>query len=70
MTPLQEALLAIDVLVDALHATSTASPEAEFAAQEAFAAVRHLGFDARHTAERKLPKSWATKPHRQGGLFP
>lgn len=76
MTPFQEALLALEIAVDALHATAQASPEAEATAHEAFDALRHHGFDTRHSAERKQsPSRWAdraepTLPSRQRGLFP
>jgi hypothetical protein len=74
MTPFQEALLALEIAVDALHATAKASPEAEYAAQEAFDQIRHLGFDVRHSAERKgkPARTWAeaAKKPTQGKLFP
>lgn len=62
MTPFQEAVLAIDILVDAMHATAKAAPEAEFAAAEAFAQVRHLGFDTRHTAQRRIRHGRRSRP--------
>lgn len=55
VSPFQQALLAIEVLVDALHATARASPEAEFVAQDALDQIRHLGFDTRRTSERERP---------------
>lgn len=72
MTPLQQAHAAVELLIDALHATAQASPEAEYAAHEAFAAVRLLGFDTRHSQDGKPAKTWvrAVTPVVQPGLFP
>jgi len=75
MTPFQQALLAIEIAVDALHATAKESPESSHAAREAFDQIAHLGFDVRPTADRtKAPvKSWSQstrKKQKQQSLFP
>jgi hypothetical protein len=52
MTPFQQALLAIDIAVDALHEIAKASPGADPIVCDAFDQLRHLGFDTRPTTER------------------
>ena len=59
MTPLDRHRAAVEVLVNALHACASASPEAEFAAHEAFAALSLLGIDSRHSEGGKPRKTWA-----------
>ena len=69
MTDYREALR---IAIDTLHATATASQEAEYAVMECFAALRALGVDTRHSEDGKPRKTWAeyAKPAaEQRGLF-
>ncbi|HEY2787042.1 MAG TPA: hypothetical protein VGJ05_18925 [Fimbriiglobus sp.] len=75
MTPFEQALLAIEITVDALHTTAKESPEAAHAVKEALDQIAYLGFDVRPTGDRavKPAKSWAQgtrKKLRQQSLFP
>lgn len=47
MTPFQQALLAIEIAVDALQESASES------AREALEQIQHLGFDTRRSEERK-----------------
>lgn len=62
---------ALRLAMDCLHATASASPEAEYAVHECFAALQALGVDTRHSGEGKPRKTWADHPSRaeQRGLF-
>jgi hypothetical protein len=66
MTPFQEALLAIEIAVDALHESRTES------ARDALEQIRHLGFDTRPGDERKKQpeKPRAIRRSIQPSLFP
>ena len=70
MTPLATHRMAVEILIDALHSCASASPEAEFAAMEAFAAVRALGIETRHSHEPKPAKTWVAKSVTPPSLFP
>ena len=71
MTTLQQAQTALRIAVDTLHATATASPEAEYAVHECFAALQALGIDTRHSEDGKPRKTWADRvsPPPPPGLF-
>ena len=66
MTPFQEALLAIEIAVDALNKEGTES------ARDALEQIRHLGFDTRPGEERKKQpeKPRAIRRSIQPSLFP
>jgi hypothetical protein len=68
MTPYQEALLAIEIAVAALHDSKTPS------ASDALEQIGHLGFDTRLKEEpkEKFRDQWTTKTRRrkQPRLFP
>jgi hypothetical protein len=51
-TPFEDALLALNIAVDALHESATAAPGAEKAASDALVQIGHLGFDVRPSGER------------------
>ena len=70
MTPLATHRLAVQICLDALHSCAGASPEAEFAAMEAFAAVHALGIETRHSHEPKPAKTWVAKAVTPQSLFP
>jgi hypothetical protein len=72
ITSFTDALLALQIAVDALHATSKASPEAEYAAHEAFDQIMYLGLDTRHSEEGKPGKTFAGLARKpvQRNLFP
>jgi len=53
MTPFSQALLAIEIAVDALHEIARASPGTDPIVSDALDQLRHLGFDTRPTTERQ-----------------
>lgn len=65
MTPFQEALLAIEIAVDALNAAGTDQ------AHDALDQIKQLGFDTRSQEERnrKAAKPWTARRAVQQKLF-
>jgi hypothetical protein len=62
----QEALLAIEIAVDALHEADTET------SRDALEQIKHLGFDTRRSGERKAAKprkEWTRKKSIQPTLF-
>jgi hypothetical protein len=75
-SPFQQALLALEIAVDALHGLSKESREAKATVDDAFAQIQHLGFDTRPTDDRKptgpheSKVNKSRKPKKQQTLFP
>jgi len=67
MSPFQEALLAIEIAVDALAEADTET------SRDALEQIKHLGFDTRTSEERKpagdKPKPFARRKSVQRTLF-
>jgi hypothetical protein len=53
MTPFAQALLAIEIAVNALHETAARAPGTRPAVQDTLHQIAHLGFDVRPSEERK-----------------
>lgn len=62
---------ALRIVLDALHATASASPEAELVAHEAFDALRAMGVDVRHSQDGKPRRTRVDRDRKveQRGLF-
>jgi hypothetical protein len=60
MTPFQQALLAVEIAVDALHDVARESPMAERTARDALAQIAYFGFDIRSSDDRRAEQA---KPH-------
>jgi hypothetical protein len=67
MSPFQQALLAVEIAVDALHESGTAS------ARDALDQIGQLGFDTRPSEERKVKpeksRAASVRRTRQPSLF-
>lgn len=60
-TPFQDALLAIEIAVGALHGLRHESREANAAVEDAFAQIKHLGFDVEGPAKEPAIRHAASR---------